>query len=118
MKAQNHAFGYALSFKKLNHNSYSLLVILISIMKLTSLFQAGVFFLSFTATTALPNPEPHELNKRSSPPPTDATFKANILSYVNSIRSKHAAAPLTWDPTLATFALRKANACKLDHTVS
>jgi uncharacterized protein YkwD len=89
-------------------------------MKFITLSQVGIFFVSAIAAgaTALPNSDLHSLSRRSSPPPTDATFKANILSYVNSIRSKHAAAPLAWDATLATFALGKSNGCKLNHVVS
>jgi len=75
------------------------------------------FLLFLTAVCALAVPETHEITKRSSPPPTDVTFINTVLTTVNGIRSKHAAAAVTWDATLASFALQKSNGCKLNHVV-
>ncbi|KAK4465794.1 CAP domain-containing protein [Cladorrhinum samala] len=56
------------------------------------------------------------LFKRDSPPPTAPSFISFVLGTVNPIRAQHAAQPLVWDPTIAAFALSKANGCKLNHT--
>jgi hypothetical protein len=89
-------------------------------IKFFKVSQVGIFIISAIAAraAALPDPDLHTLSKRSSPPPPNDTFEANILSYVNNIRSNHAAAPLTWDATLATYALGKSNGCKVNHVVS
>jgi uncharacterized protein YkwD len=74
-----------------------------------------------TSEVASANPvlENGALAKRAvPPPPTDATFINTVLTRVNYWRSKHAAAPLTWDATLASFARTSATKCNGQHTVS
>ncbi|KAK3987241.1 hypothetical protein QBC44DRAFT_310647, partial [Cladorrhinum sp. PSN332] len=66
------------------------------------------FFPLLTSTTPL--------TKRDSPLPTSPSFINFVLQTVNPIRAQHYASPLTWDATLASFALQKANGCKLNHT--
>ena len=86
-------------------------------MKLFSLsILSSVLLLSSNASPLAPLEE-RTIEKRSSPPPTNSAFKQNVLTYVNGIRSRHAAPPLTWDASLASYALRKSNGCKLDHNV-
>ncbi|KAK4188291.1 CAP domain-containing protein [Podospora australis] len=55
------------------------------------------------------------LTKRDSPSPDDPAFIDTILEIVNPIRKDHAARNLSWDSTLASFALQKSNGCRLDH---
>lgn len=86
-------------------------------MKLHTLSLLSSFLLLASNSFTLANLEVRTLEKRSSPPPTDQAFIVNVLSYVNGIRSKHAATALNWDATLASFALKKSNGCKQDHTV-
>ena len=62
-------------------------------------------------------PETNGLSKRASPPPTDTAFINKVLATVNSIRAKHAAPAMTWDKTLASYALQKSNGCKAAHGV-
>ena|ERR1700722_231267 len=69
--------------------------------------------------SANPMPENGALAKRTvPPPPTDTTFINTVLTRANYWRSKHAAAPLTWDATLANFAKTSASKCNGQHTVS
>jgi uncharacterized protein YkwD len=86
-------------------------------MKLLTLSLLSSLLLLASNTFVLAKLEVRTLEKRSAPRPTDPVFIANVLSYVNNIRRKHAATALNWDATLASFALKKSNGCKLDHTV-
>lgn len=67
----------------------------------------------------MPSSSHYTLTRReSSPPPSDAGFQNTVLSYVNNIRGQHRSSALIWDAKLAATALRKANSCHVDHSVS
>lgn len=52
-----------------------------------------------------------------SPPPTDKAFINTALTKANAVRTKYKAPALKWNATLASVALKKSNACKVNHTV-
>lgn len=90
-------------------------------MKFFNFAQVGALFASaiLVGATAIPNPSLQTFTRcESSPSPSDGVFQNVILSYVNNIRSQHHANPLTWDTNITNAALRKANLCHLDHSVS
>ncbi|KAF2427359.1 PR-1-like protein, partial [Tothia fuscella] len=47
---------------------------------------------------------------------TDLTFIKAVLVRANGYRAQHAAVPLVWSPTQATFAQAQANKCELKHS--
>ncbi|KAG7451816.1 PR-1-like protein [Guyanagaster necrorhizus] len=46
----------------------------------------------------------------------DATFRSAILDTTNSYRSAHGASALTWDDTLASYALQHTQSCVFEHS--
>ncbi|KAK0445330.1 CAP domain-containing protein [Desarmillaria tabescens] len=46
----------------------------------------------------------------------DATFRSAILDTTNSYRSAHGASALTWDDTLASYALQHTQPCVFQHS--
>jgi uncharacterized protein YkwD len=84
-----------------------------------SSFVLVLTILTSEVASADPVPENGALAKRAvPPPPTDTTFINTVLTRTNYWRSKHAATPLTWDATLASFAKTSASKCNGQHTVS
>lgn len=90
-------------------------------MKFINFAQVGALFASavLVGATAIPNPSLWALIHRDSlPSPSDEGFQNVVLFYVNNIRSQHHANALTWDTNIANTALRKANLCHLDGSLS
>lgn len=69
------------------------------------------------------SPAVHQLVERApissvSPNITDKNWINGVLSRHDLWRQNHAAAPLVWSSTLATYAQTQANKCLLQHSVS